>query len=112
MSRMFLTNHASVLLCMARQPEATLRELSAQVGVTERAVHRIVNELVDAGAVRRFRDGRKNRYEILPDHRFGDQSTPRLSVGGFLRAAGIPAATLRRSLGAPQPESEQGSAAW
>ena len=60
----FLTNHAHVLLCLARDPEARLREVAEQVGVTERAVQRIVTELEEAGYVSRAREGRRNHYVV------------------------------------------------
>jgi DNA-binding Lrp family transcriptional regulator len=68
----FLTNHARVLLCIAEEPSLRLREIGERVGVTERAVYRIVNELVDAGYVSRQRIGRRNHYIVhrelpLPD---------------------------------------------
>ncbi len=64
----FLTNHAQVLLCLARNGgRMTAREIAGSVGVTERAVQRIVDDLEEAGYVSRFRDGRQNRYEIHPD---------------------------------------------
>jgi DNA-binding transcriptional ArsR family regulator len=68
----FLTNHASVLVCIAHDPGVLLREISERVGITERAAHRIVAELADAGYITRERVGRRNRYTIqsglpLPD---------------------------------------------
>lgn len=60
----FLSNYAHVLVCIARNPDSTLREIAEQVGVTERAVHRIVTELEGAGVVTRVREGRRNHYEI------------------------------------------------
>jgi DNA-binding MarR family transcriptional regulator len=68
----FLTNHARVLLCIAGDPAMLLRDIAARVGITERATHRIVGELEDAGYVTRRRDGRRNYYEVktnlpLPD---------------------------------------------
>ena len=78
----FLTNHAQVLLCIAHDPGIRLREIGATVGITERAAHRIVVELADAGYISRRRNGRRNHYTIkshlpLPDsvareHRVGD----------------------------------------
>lgn len=62
----FLTNHAHVLLCLARDRGARLRDVAAQVGVTERAVQRIVTELEDAGYVERAREGRRNTYVVRP----------------------------------------------
>jgi DNA-binding IscR family transcriptional regulator len=60
----FLTNYAHVLLCLARDPDATLREVAEQVGITERATHRIVAELEREGAISRSRTGRRNHYEV------------------------------------------------
>ena len=60
----FLTNHAHVLLSLAANPDATLREVAEQVGITERAAHRIVGELEGEGALKRWREGRRNHYEI------------------------------------------------
>lgn len=60
----FLTNHAHVLLCLARSPGITLRDVAVTVGVTERAVQRIVHDLEAAGYLTRRRSGRQNEYEI------------------------------------------------
>ena len=63
----FFTNHAHVLLCIARDPEIRVRDLAIRVGITERAAQRIVADLVDAGYVERSRDGRRNRYRVRDD---------------------------------------------
>lgn len=60
----FLTNHARVLLCIVVNPDIRLREIGEAVGITERAAHRIVDELIGAGYLSRRRDGRRNRYAI------------------------------------------------
>jgi DNA-binding MarR family transcriptional regulator len=60
----FVTNHTQVLLCIARDPGVRLRDVAAQVGITERAVQRIVAELVEAGFMERRRVGRRNHYEV------------------------------------------------
>ncbi len=60
----FLTNHAHVLLCLVEQPEARMREVAVRVGITERAVQRIVTELEEAGYLSRIREGRANRYLV------------------------------------------------
>jgi DNA-binding IclR family transcriptional regulator len=62
----FLTNHAHVLLCIATEPHATLREIAAEVNITERAAHRIVAELEAEGALTHERDGRRNTYQVNP----------------------------------------------
>ena len=63
----FLTNHAHVLTCVAHDPGIRLRDIAAAVGITERAAHRILSELVAEGYVLRERDGRRNRYEVVPE---------------------------------------------
>jgi hypothetical protein len=68
----FLTNHAQVLVCLSEDPDIRLREIGDSVGITERAAHRIVGDLIAAGYVSRQRNGRRNRYTVrrhlpLPD---------------------------------------------
>ncbi len=68
----FLTNQAQVLICIAHDPGVRLREIGEAVGITERAAHRIVVELAEAGYISRTRNGRRNHYTIqshlpLPD---------------------------------------------
>jgi DNA-binding Lrp family transcriptional regulator len=63
----FLTNHAHVLICVADDPGIRLRDIAAAVGITERAAHRILSELVEEGYVLRERQGRRNRYQVEPD---------------------------------------------
>lgn len=60
----FLTNHAHVLFCLARESDIRLRDVAERVGITERAVQRIVTELEDAGYITRQRNGRRNSYEV------------------------------------------------
>ena len=60
----FLSNHAHVLLYIARRTDARMREVAAEVGITERAVQRIVAELEDEGYLRHERAGRSNRYRV------------------------------------------------
>lgn len=60
----FLSNHAHVLLCLAQQADPTVREVAARVGVTERAVHKILGELEEGGYLSRQRDGRRNTYVV------------------------------------------------
>lgn len=63
----FLSNHAHVLLCIAREPEIRLRDVATRVGITERAVQRIVADLEAGGYLTRTRAGRRNRYEVHAD---------------------------------------------
>ncbi|CBA17617.1 winged helix-turn-helix domain-containing protein [Xanthomonas albilineans] len=61
----FFSNHSHVLFCLAADPQQTLREVATKVGITERAVQRIVAELEAAGVLQRQRDGRQNTYRIV-----------------------------------------------
>ena len=63
----FLSNHAHVLVALARDPQARLRDLAAAVGITERAVLLILADLEAAGIVERVREGRRNRYRLHLD---------------------------------------------
>ena len=80
----FLTNHAHVLVCVARDPGIRIRDIAAAIGITERAAHRIVSELVDEGYLVRQQQGRRNHYEVktkLPlPHPLADE----LEVGDLL----------------------------
>lgn len=60
----FLSNHTHVLLVLATTPDVVLREVADKVGITERAVQRILSELEAEGFVDRKKDGRKNRYTL------------------------------------------------
>jgi Mn-dependent DtxR family transcriptional regulator len=62
----FLTNHAHVLLCLAMDPEARMRNVAERVGITERAVQKIVADLEEGGYLTRSRNGRHNRYVLHP----------------------------------------------
>src|SRR6476620_2671007 len=80
----FLTNHAQVLVCIARDPGIRLRDISERVGITERAVHRIVVELAGAGYITRERSGRRNRYTINADFPLPDAIAREQNVGALL----------------------------
>jgi hypothetical protein len=89
----FLTSHARVLLCIAQDPGIRLREIGERVGITERAAHRIVGELVDAGYLSRERQGRRNRYTINSTVTLPDPVARRKNVGDLLALLTDPGAT-------------------
>jgi len=80
----FLTRHAAVLLCIAQDPGIRLREIGETIGITERAAHRIVGELADAGYITRERIGRRNKYEIQTHVRLPDPLARGKAVGDLL----------------------------
>jgi DNA-binding Lrp family transcriptional regulator len=80
----FLTNHARVLLCITEEPNARLREIGERVGVTERAAHRIVSDLVADGYVSRQRAGRRNQYTVRRDLPLPDRLSRSQPLGELL----------------------------
>jgi len=60
----FLSNHGHVLVCIARDPNVRVREIAQAVGITERAVQRILSELEEARVIVRTRQGRRTHYEV------------------------------------------------
>lgn len=62
----FITNHAQVLLTVAREPQATVAEVAREAEITERSAYRVLADLQRAGYVRRRKVGRRNSYEINP----------------------------------------------
>jgi DNA-binding transcriptional ArsR family regulator len=85
----FLTNHARVLLCIARDPAARLRDIAADLGITERSVYGIVTDLAQAGYVVKEKDGRRNRYQIQA-HAAWPESARRGAIIGELLAVLLP----------------------
>jgi MarR family len=79
-----LTGHAHVLVEIARNPEARIRDISAAAGLTERSVQAIVADLEDAGYLTRTRIGRRTVYTVNPDSQFRHSAQEGLRVGPFL----------------------------
>ena len=88
----FLSNHTHVLVCLARNPDQVLREVAQQVGITERAVQRIVAELEAGGVVRRQRQGRRNRYALNLNAPLRHPLERHCTVGELLRSVTPPGA--------------------
>lgn len=80
----FLTNHTQVLLSIAANNRATAKEIAATACITERAVQRILDDLEAAGYIGRFRDGRRNRYEIHPELPLRHPAQQGLAIGNLL----------------------------
>jgi DNA-binding Lrp family transcriptional regulator len=72
------------MLCIARDPGVRLREIGDTVGITERAAHRIVGELEEAGYISRQRIGRRNRYAIEADRPIPDRLPREQKLGDLL----------------------------
>ena len=81
----FLTNHAHVLICLAGDPTIRLRDVAARVGITERAVQRIVGELEEEGYLTRDRTGRRNQYEVHADLPLRHPIEGHLTIGEIVK---------------------------
>jgi DNA-binding IclR family transcriptional regulator len=79
-----LTGHGHVLVEIARNPGARMRDISAVVGLTERTVQAIIADLEAAGYLTRERDGRRNHYQVNPDNLFRHSAQDGHRVGPFL----------------------------
>jgi DNA-binding MarR family transcriptional regulator len=80
----FLTNHARVLLELARDPHARLRDVAAAAHITERATQSIVADLEASGYLTRTRVGRRNRYTIEPTGEFRHPAEAGHAISGLL----------------------------
>jgi DNA-binding MarR family transcriptional regulator len=80
----FLTNHAQVLLAVARNPDARLRDIAEDVGITERAAQRILSDLAESGYVHRQRQGRRNHYRINPTAQMRHPAQGGIEISGLL----------------------------
>jgi DNA-binding MarR family transcriptional regulator len=80
----FLTNHAHVLLCAARDPQSRARDIAEQVGITERATQRILADLIADGYITRTKIGRRNLYKINPQGHLRHPVFRDLSIGSLI----------------------------
>jgi MarR family len=79
-----LTGHGRVLVEIAGNPEARIRDISSVVGLTERTVQAIVADLEAAGYLIRTRTGRRTHYTVNPDSQFRHSAQKGLRVGPLL----------------------------
>ena len=78
-----LSNHGHVLVCLALDPEVRMRDIAAQVGITERAVQIIVHDLIEAGLVLATKVGRRNRYTVVRSQTFRHPLEANVEIGAF-----------------------------
>lgn len=104
----FLTNHGHVLLCLAQSPELRLRDVAEQVGVTERAVQRIVADLEEGGYLTRRRLGRQNAYAINSEGPMRHPMEAHATVHALIDMVAVRAAPIAAV--APRPPSQRRAA--
>ena len=80
----FLSNYGHVLIALAQDPDARMRDVASAVGITERAVQQIVRELVNQGYVDKEKLGRRNRYRVLRSAHFRHPLEADVSLGSFV----------------------------
>jgi predicted transcriptional regulator len=80
----FLTNHGHVLVLLSRNPSLVLREVALQVGITERAVQRIIADLEASGFIEREKIGRQNHYRIRADRPLRHPNESHRTIGELL----------------------------
>lgn len=80
-----MTNHAHVLAVLHSDPEIVLRQVAIQVGITERAVQRIIQDLEEGGYIQRERVGRRNRYHVLTNEPLRHPIEAHRRIGDLLK---------------------------
>ena len=80
----FLTSHARVLLCIARDPGVRLRDVAASLGITERSAHSLVADLTAAGYLVKHKHGRRNRYQIQAHLPLPEPASQEPAIGDVL----------------------------
>lgn len=87
----FLTNHSHILLCLAADDSLRVRDLAEKVGITERAVLKILADLEAGGVIERERDGRRNRYRVCFSVALRHDLEAHRTVGDLIAAVHGPA---------------------
>ncbi len=91
----FLSNYAHVLVCLAENPEARVRDVAERVGITERSAQRLITHLVEAGILARERRGRRNSYYIDTNSHLRHPIEESCTVGELLKLVLSPARVRR-----------------
>jgi len=93
----FFSNHGHVLVCLAANREVRLRDVATEVGITERAVQKIVRDFQDAGIVTISKQGRCNRYRINKRKALRHNLVSHCTVGKLLSLVAKPVGGSRRA---------------
>ena len=81
----FFSNYAHVLVCLTHKPQPTQRQMALQIGITERAVQRILVKLMQAGVISVEKEGRCNLYTIDQDHQLKHPLDSHRTIGEFIK---------------------------
>jgi len=81
----FFSNYAHVIVCLAQNPDARLRDVAERVGITERTALRLITQLEQSGILMRLKEGRRNSYIINPSERLRHPIEEHCTVGELLK---------------------------
>jgi DNA-binding MarR family transcriptional regulator len=81
----FLSNHTHVLVCLERNNADLVRNLADKIGITERAVLRILGELASAGYIKVEKIGRRNEYSIIKNRSLRHPLEEKCQLGEMLK---------------------------
>ena len=81
----FVTNHAVVLSFLARHPMITGRQLALEIGISERAIRRIIAELYEGGYIAKGKEGRRVRYQVKRHAHLRHKTQRDAAVGDLLK---------------------------
>ncbi|GAB2870322.1 MarR family transcriptional regulator [Nocardioides pacificus] len=84
----FLSNHGHVLVALARDPDARMRDMAQVVGITERAVQQIVRDLETQGCLTKQKVGRRNRYTVVRSAHLRHELESEVTLGDFVELLG------------------------
>ena len=107
----FLTNHARLLLCIAHDPGARLRDIAVGLGITERSAYGIVADLAEAGYVIGQKDGRRNRYRVQARLPVPEPGTREPAIGEILALFAAPGRAAPPQAPGTHPQSRNGQSA-
>ncbi len=105
----FLSNYAHVLVCLAEDPEARLRDVADSVGITERSAQRLISHLDEAGILIRVKHGRRNSYYIDTNAHLRHPIEESCTVGDLLKVVLSPARVRRLEANKEAFDELQGS---
>ena len=97
----FLTRHAVMLSILAKHPQSTALELAGELGITERAVRKLIAELYETGYINKKKEGRRVRYSINPDQPLRQETHDDIAVGSLLETLGWKPRKRKKASGKP-----------
>lgn len=80
-----LSSHGLILVYLARNPRARIRDVALDIGLTERAVGKIIGDLETSGFLTRKKSGRRNVYQFHPRPTLPHPVEAHRQVGDLLR---------------------------